>query len=173
MIKGFFGLPGQGKTYSMVHDILKEAQGRTVFSNFHLEVPTAKKVIYLQRPQELINCENGIVLIDEAGLWMPSFIWKLIPVEVIWQLAQVRKCSLDLWYSAQNPARVVKVLREITYESCYMVSWFKKFFVMTVQSGIADGKIVTRFIPFKKSVGDRYDTMEKVSVISKDGQKNF
>jgi len=164
MIRGYFGLPGSGKTYSMVRDIQYEGRGKRIYSNFKIDVPNAKEIILLDKPIDLKKCHDGIVLLDEAGLWLPSFIWKKIPEDLIWKLAQVRKAGLDLWYTAQNPARVVKVLRELTYESVYMEKWFM-FFVARVRSEIQGNLISWRVLPFSKAIAERYDTMELIEVI--------
>lgn len=166
VIRAYFGLPGTGKTYSMVRDLQIESKGRRVYANFHVSAPNAAEVIFMKSPLELIHCRDGIVLIDEAGLWMPSFIWKRIPEDLIWKLAQVRKAGLDLWYTAQHPARVVKILREITFESVYMEKWFG-WFLARVKSGIDDGLISWRILRFSKKIGSLYDTMEMVSVLGK------
>lgn len=165
MIRGYFGLPGSGKTYTMTRDVQKEAKGRRVYANYHVEIPEAEEVIFLSNPRELVKVRDGILLIDEAGLWLPSFIWKRIPEQLIWQLAQVRKLGLDLYYTAQNPARVVKVLREITYESVFCFKFFRLFF-QKVYGGIEDNFICWRIIPFTKKVASKYDTMERVGVIT-------
>lgn len=166
MIRGYFGLPGSGKTYSMTRDAAVECRGRRVYSNYHLEVPGASEVVYLSRPQDLVRCHDGLVLLDEAGLWLPSFIWKRIPEELLWKLAQVRKCGLDLWYSAQSPARVVKVLRELTFESVYCEKWFRVF-LCRVRAGI-DGALVSwRVLPLSIAVARRYDTKELVAPIGR------
>lgn len=164
MIRGYFGLPGSGKTYSMTRDAIKEARGRVVYANYHVDLPSAEKVVFLENPYQLKQIEDGLLLIDEAGLWLPSFIWKRIPEELIWKLAQIRKCGLDLFYTAQNPARVVKVLREITFESVWTSKFFG-FFLQKVVNGIDGGIISWRVLWRCKNVCEKFDTFEKVGVI--------
>lgn len=165
MIRGYFGLPGSGKTYAMTRDAIRECKGRVVYTNYDVDIPDAEEIIKLKRPQELVSVKNGLCLIDEAGLWLPSFIWKRIPEQLIWQLAQVRKNGIDLFYTAQNPARVVKVLREITFESIYTDKFFK-IFVQQIYTGINDKKICNRILFLSKKVADRYDTFQTVGVLS-------
>lgn len=168
MIRGYFGLPGSGKTYSMTRDACNEVKGRIVYANYDVEIPGAEKIIKLNRPEELINIRDGLCLVDEAGLWMPSFIWKRIPEQLIWQLAQVRKLGLDLFYTAQDPMRVVKVLREITFESIVTEKFFKVF-IQKVYSGVPklgqSKKLCTRMLMLNSSITDKYDTFERVEVI--------
>ena len=171
MIRGYFGLPGSGKTFSMTRDAINEADGRVVYANYDVKIPTAKEVVKLERPQDLIHIQDGLCLVDEAGLWMPSFIWRQIPEDIIWKLAQVRKMGLDLLYTAQDPARVVKVLREITFESIVTEKFFRVF-VQKVYSGIPKvekaKKMSTRFLFLKRNITDKYDTMEMVGVLGSD-----
>lgn len=168
MIRGYFGLPGSGKTYQMTRDIQNEGRGKTVYTNYHVQIPSAKEVIYISRPEEMINARDGIMLIDEAGLWLPSFIWKRIPEKLIWKLAQVRKSGLDLWYSAQEPARVVKVLREITFESVHTEKFFR-FFLCRIHAGATkkDDLISWRIVYLNPRIANLYDTMEEVEVIGR------
>jgi hypothetical protein len=165
MIRGYFGLPGSGKTYAMTRDAINECKGRVVYTNYDVDIPDAAEIIKLKRPHELVNVRNGLCLIDEAGLWLPSFIWKRIPEQLIWQLAQVRKNGIDLFYTAQNPARVVKVLREITFESIHSEKFFK-IFIQHIYTGINDKKMCTRILFFSRKVANRYDTYQKVGVLS-------
>lgn len=164
MIRGYFGLPGAGKSYLMTKDALRSGRGRTVYANYHVDIPDAKEVILLESPMEFIKVSNGLLLIDEAGLWLPSFIWQAIPREIIWKLAQIRKFGIDLYYTAQNPARVVKPLREITYESVFMEKFFR-LFIARYTNGIDDGDIARQLYFYKQSIADHYDTLEMVGVI--------
>lgn len=157
-------MPGSGKTYSMTRDALKVAKGRVVYTNYDVFIPSAREIVKLNYPLELIKAKDGLVLLDEAGLWMPSIIWKKIPEQLIWKLAQVRKDGLDLWYSAQNPARVVKVLRELTFESVWCQKFFS-FFLQKVMAGIDDSLICWRVLLFSKKVASKYDTLQKVNVL--------
>lgn len=167
MIRGYFGLPGSGKTYSMVRDATNEVNGRILYTNFDVDIATAKEVVKIDRPQDIVRVKNGLVLVDEAGLWMPSFIWKRIPEQLIWQLAQVRKMGIDLFYTAQDPARVVKILREITFESVVTEKFFN-LFVQKVYTGIPkmdkSKLLCRRFLPLRKNIADKYDTYQTVGV---------
>lgn len=169
MIRGYFGLPGAGKTYSMVRDVLSY-RGKTIYANFHLNLPDDYNFVYLSNPVEFIKIKSGVVLLDEAGLWLPSFIWKKIPDDLLFKLAQVRKFELDLFYSAQNPARVVKVLREITFESVWTEKWFS-FILQRVKAGIDDSLISWRILRLSEKIFSLYDTYERVNPLGKEDLK--
>lgn len=164
VIRAYFGLPGSGKTYSMTKDAMKEGKGKVVYSNYDVRIPGAKEIIKLDYPLSLIEAKNGLVLIDEAGLWMPSIIWRKIPEALIWKLAQVRKEGIDLFYTAQNPARVVKILRELTFESVWCIKFFS-LFLQKIMSGIDDSLISWRFLILSKKIYEKYDTYQKVTVL--------
>lgn len=149
----------------MTLDGVREAKRscRVIYANYGIEADGVQ-VVRLRGPLDLVQVENGLVLLDEAGLWLPSFIWRKIPESLIWKLAQIRKDGLDLFYTAQNAARVVKVLREITYES--VMCW--KFFGVRVQkvyTGCLDDFVCYSFGVFRPGVWKMYDTLEKVAVL--------
>jgi hypothetical protein len=166
MIRAYFGLPGAGKTYMMTQHAQKLCKGRDVYTNYDILAPGAKNIFKMDNPMDFLGAENGLVLIDEAGLWLPSFIWRSIPTQMIWKIAQTRKFGIDLLYTAQDPARVVKPLREITFESVYVKRFFK-FVSMEYVSGIKGKPISREFsIINPKGTGSLYDSLQKVEAIS-------
>ena len=110
MITGYFGLPGSGKTYKLVQ-IARHYQkkGMRVFSNFKILGSE-----YYTDFKEIIKEKKCVILIDEANLFLPSRLWTKIPVSMLYRLSQSRKFETDIYYTSQSPARIDKVLRELT-----------------------------------------------------------
>lgn len=109
-IEAFTGLPGQGKTYNMTRMALKQmARGRKVYANYNVQGAEYFKELY-----ELNDVKNALILIDEAGIYLPAQAWKSIPFEFIRQIRQHRHDGLDLWYTAQDMQDVATYLRRIT-----------------------------------------------------------
>jgi zona occludens toxin (predicted ATPase) len=110
MIEAFTGLPGQGKTYNMTRRAIKVmAKGRKVYANYQL-----KGSEYFKELSELVGVKDALILVDEAGIYLPSQAWKSIPFEFIRQLRQHRHDGLDLWYTAQDMQDVATYLRRLT-----------------------------------------------------------
>lgn len=120
MIEAFTGLPGQGKTYNMTRKALIEMKkGKKVFANYHLDGAE-----YFKELNELLNVKNALILVDEAGIYLPAQAWKSIPFEFIRQIRQHRHDGLKLWYTAQDMQDVATYLRRITqFQHDYSRIW--------------------------------------------------
>lgn len=168
-IIGYLGLPGAGKTYSMCYDIkrfIKEYPGITVYSNIELNLPNVNLCI-MKDWQDLFWAENGLVVIDEVNLWLPSRAWKQMPAELLWKLAQVRKFNLRVLYTAQHIKRVDTVLRELTFWIYQSQSFRRLGFFLQRQFDAVSGKAFGfRIVPFRKNICDIYDTRQFVNVPS-------
>src|SRR3712207_6331008 len=98
MIEAFTGLPGAGKTYNMTRMALKQMKrGRKVYANYHIDGAE-----YFKELNELLGVRNALILIDEAGIYLPAQVWSKIPFDFIRQIRQHRHDSLDMWYTAQD-----------------------------------------------------------------------
>src|SRR3712207_2524163 len=110
MIEAFTGLPGMGKTYNMTRRALQQMKkGRKVYANYRMQGAE-----YFKELSDIVNVRNALILIDEAGIYLPAQAWKSIPFEFIRQLRQHRHDGLDLWYTAQDMQDVATYLRRIT-----------------------------------------------------------
>jgi hypothetical protein len=110
MIEAFTGLPGQGKTYNMTRKAIPiMKRGRKVYANYQL-----KGAVYFKELSELVGVKDALILVDEAGIYLPAQAWKHIPFEFIRQLRQHRHDGLDLWYTAQDMQDVATYLRRLT-----------------------------------------------------------
>ena len=137
-VEGYLGLPGAGKTYTMVHDVIGRRRANPhlrVYSNMDLRLPGDGELIRLDDWAQLLDANNGLVVLDEINLWMPSRAWSKLPGPMLWKWAQVRKSGLDILWTAQHVARVDKLVRELTWAYGMMFTWRKLgFFAMKIMS---------------------------------------
>jgi zona occludens toxin (predicted ATPase) len=124
MIEAFTGLPGAGKTYHMTKKAFFEAKrGRPVYANYQLNFGDIK-THYFKELDELQGIKNALILVDEAGIYLPAQAWRNIPFEFIRQIRQHRHDGLDLWYTAQDMQDVATYLRRITqFQHDYNKIW--------------------------------------------------
>lgn len=170
MIEGYIGLPGSGKTYTIVDRVLREANDRPVFSNFHI----AHENVTVYKPDDVLDLPPGLIVMDEAHLYMPARGSLQLPMSWLALFSQTRKRGWDLLWSTQHENRVDRVLRDVTnwlwlcearkwpwddrgtvrafVAKCYSPEGFRR----------PDGYQypVTRF--FRQRVADAYDTFEQI-----------
>lgn len=117
MIEAFFGLPGAGKTYAMTRKAIKFLRrGRDVYCNFDLK-PSPRdrgRIIKFSQIFEVLNVDNAVIMIDEAGLVFPAQMWKDIPFEVVQQWREHRHDGVEMYYTAQDKQDVAAALRRVT-----------------------------------------------------------
>lgn len=159
MIEGFTGLPGMGKTYNMTRMALKQMKkGRKVYANYQVEGAE-----YFKELSDIVNVKNALILIDEAGIYLPSQAFKDIPFEFIRQIRQHRHDGLDMWYTAQDMMDVATYLRRITQ----MVHDFNRLGpIMTerVFNPRTKSKYGFGVYLLDKKVYTKYDTTENVDL---------
>jgi zona occludens toxin (predicted ATPase) len=110
MIEAFTGLPGQGKTYTMVKRAYQlHKRGKKVYANFSTTFATYFKELY-----EIYDVKDALILIDEAGIYLPAQAWQKIPFEFMRAIRQHRHNGLDMWYTAQDMQDVSTALRRVT-----------------------------------------------------------
>lgn len=133
MIEAYIGIPGSGKSYMLVHRGLHAlARGRTIWANFgfirenvyywlrfrakldHREaVLRADSIREIRDYNELLNVHDGLLLFDEAHMWLPSRQFDLIPVEVIAFWSQHRKTGVDVLLATQRYGSVDTIVRDL------------------------------------------------------------
>lgn len=176
-IEGFIGRPGAGKTYSMTALAVKEiAKGRDVYANYHLKGAT------LFGPDDLIHLPPGLVLIDEAHLWFPARGAMRLPPSWLAQMSQTRKNGWDIWWSAQHERRVDSVLKDVTNWLWLSTAWFSSgdgaplyFRARSWEPEFfrkPKAHMTTRWLRFKKSIAENYDTYERIQVAAHAQAKN-
>lgn len=157
MIEAFVGLPGQGKTYNMTRRALREMKkGKKIYANYQL-----KGAEYFKELGELVGIKNAIILIDEAGIYLPAQAWKSIPFEFIRQIRQHRHDGLHLWYTAQDLMDVATYLRRIT-QLCHDYSRLWKIFYATTTNPKSKEKYGFDIGFINKKVYEAYDTTENI-----------
>jgi hypothetical protein len=161
MIRAYTGIPGSGKTSSMVYDAVQHVRktGAVVFTNMsRLRFPEA---IYLGEIDQIVEISNGLLLLDEAGVALSSRFWQTVDREVLQSLAQVRKNGLDLWYTVQHEARVDTVLRELSGEMIRCKRMWGRQWSYTVEPS-SKLTLKKRVIKIPTWVYDLYDTFETI-----------
>lgn len=133
MIEAFVGIPGSGKSYALVLKGLQAlAEGRTVYANFGLipervylwlrlrrrlshrdAVVRADRIREIRDYSDLLNVHDGVLLFDEAHMWLPSREYSLIPVEVIAFWSQHRKVGVNVYLATQRYGSVDAIVRDL------------------------------------------------------------
>lgn len=158
MIEAFTGLPGQGKTYNMTRKaIIQMKRGRKVYANYDL-----KGAEHFKELSDINGIKNALILVDEAGIYLPAQAWKSIPFEFIRQLRQHRHDGLDLWYTAQDMQDVATYLRRITqFQHDYERMW-KFYFGRTTNPHKRSSKYGFDVGYISPKVYQYYDTTENI-----------
>lgn len=178
MIECFSGLPGAGKTYHMTKKAYQQAlNGRVIYSNYQINFPQNKnkkiETHYFKELNELTGVKNALILVDEAGIYLPAQAWRNIPFEFIRQIRQHRHDGLDLWYTAQDMQDVATYLRRITqFQHDYNKIW--KFSMETTINPRNKTKYGFDISFLNKKYFKLYDTTENIDFGNylKDALKN-
>lgn len=153
MIECYTGLPGAGKTYNMVRYAHKQhLKGRKVYANFQTTFATYFKELY-----EIYDVRDALILIDEAGIYLPAQAWQKIPFEFMRAIRQHRHNGLDLWYTAQDFLDVSTSLRRVTQFE-HVVSRSAKLCFTKTYNPRTKEKYGFDFHILNKNVFNLYDT---------------
>lgn len=167
MIVGWVGNLGSGKTWGMVRKAWQEVKSRPrhtppplIFSNMsNIAFPMS---IYCQTFEDMQRIACGLILFDEAGVWLDSRSWQSVPKGFLQRLVQFRKRRLDLYYTAQGFDQVDSRLRMLTnvLHKCMMITLPPGFFLQFDTD--PKGKSITGFNAalFSVKVAALYDTYE-------------
>lgn len=171
MIEGYIGLPGSGKTYTIVKRALQEAKTRPVFTNFPIEGEN----IFSYTDEDLLNLPPGVIIMDEAHLYMPARGSLRLPMSWLALFSQTRKRGWDLLWSTQHENRVDRVLRDVTNWMwlCEASKWpwdprgttryFKARCYSPEGFRSEKGFMYSNYHRFRQDVADRYDTFGQVN----------
>jgi hypothetical protein len=177
-VRGWIGQMGSGKTYCAVMDCYARRKANPelpVMTNLsRLDLPGVP-VQFLSVDDgldvmfgQMRDFREGIMLLDEVGIFLPSRMWAKVPLELSAKWAQLRKDGVDLMWTAIWVGSVVKDLREITMETTICTSWqrFGWFFMRTYSSTRVESKKFYQGMHiriFRPGLAGRlYDTMGKV-----------
>lgn len=119
MIYAYVGLPGTGKTLSMIHAIAPRVKaGVRVYTNTPFEIRGSKnQPIYLPNKELLLMFQkerNATFLIDEGHIVFRAYSWGKIDYSFLDKFGQGRKLNLDLFLTAQRFTHILARLRELT-----------------------------------------------------------
>jgi len=175
------GLPNMGKSYEMTRRAFDAvSRGIPVFSNYKLgygdEQPLG--VRYWKRPEDLLDLDKGLIIVDEAQVYFNSRMWMSFDIDVQRKFQQHSKDGLNILGTVQHQDRIDVVIRELVQK--YHV--VRKFFGSDRDSGKswgmykvstffpeemkkADGKpISAEYHWFKNSIAQWYDTLAKIEI---------
>lgn len=164
MVESFVGLPGHGKTYHMTKKafFLAKYKKKVVYSNYKIDFPGIE-THYFKSLNDILNVNNALILIDEAGIYLPSQAWQSIPFEFICKLRQHRHDGVDLWYTAQDAQDVATYLRRITQlEHSFNKMW--KFVISRCINPRTKAKYGFDITFLTKKYFAMYDTNETVEI---------
>lgn len=157
MIQGFIGRPGAGKTYSMV-SLAYRLHGRVpIYSNMSLSWAQQVETV-----DELVGLTNGLVLLDEAGLWFNSRYWSRVSIEQMSWFAQSRKRGVHLWFTSQSEAAVDASIRRLVATYVYCMRYGPLIVQRWVDPNDLRARGLTRFMWLSERVFRLYDTYEIV-----------
>lgn len=160
MINIITGKPGSGKTlYLTMIAFEYYREGFPVYSNFYINEKEFKKMLkrgdtagtitFFTDPEEFININGGLIVIDEIQLYFNSASWRNLPLRLqykfqlhrhnIGKTKDGKRLPLDIWGTVQNVKRADLRIRELVNEihHCKMMSihwnrWNKTDFAMFV-----------------------------------------
>jgi len=138
MIYAYVGLPGTGKTFSMVYDTIPLIKsGGKVISNFPIRFGKQKDGSYKYKsiclnPVDFIDAieheERATFLVDECNIIFSSYDdVKKIERGLLNRFAQGRKLGLDFFFTSQRFHHSLKRIRDLTN----VVVECKKFVFLT------------------------------------------
>lgn len=114
MIRAVIGLPGSGKTLHATKEIRNAIlSGRQVYSNVHVN---DTGYIYYEDFALLTDARDGLIILDEAQVYINARNWASLPPTFQFFLQRHRHNGLDLLALTQSLTRTDKVFRELVQE---------------------------------------------------------
>lgn len=137
-IRMYVGLPGSGKTISMVEYLntcKRIYPGIKIFSNFGYKYEDAP----IHKMEEFVKLDSkqGVIFaVDEVQLSFQSRSFNNFPPEMIFLLTQNRKYRKHFVCTAQLFEHVDKIFRDLTNEVVDCRGWFDLYFTQKAYTGI-------------------------------------
>jgi len=181
------GRPGTGKTYNLTKEVLKALhKGRKVYANYKIfwngelvrvwnwrkfrlewkEIPP-ENLKYWDKLSDLFEVEEGIIVMDEAHIYMRSRNWEKLPEQMERKLSQHRKDGLHIWGTVQAIGRIDVIFRELV-DFWYVYTdgffWFTRYEFDIDQDKTKKFVLTKKWIIKSKKVYEKYNTLEKITV---------
>lgn len=148
---------GAGKSYCMVSTVHRRYYGRReIFSNMNLTWATQIETI-----DDMIGCEDGIVMIDEAGTWFNSRNYKAMEQQSLSYFTQTRKQGVHVFYTVQSEAGIDVQIRRIT-ATIHRHTRYGSMIVQTSHDADSGERSSMRLVFIKPEIYKLYDTYEVV-----------
>lgn len=155
MLEAYVGRVGSGKTYAMVERALRLRGKVPMYSNMGLSWAEQ-----FRSWEDLCGLSNGVVLLDEAGVWFSSRFYKSLPPEVLSMILQSRKRGLQVWATTQSLEGVDVVLRR-NFAFVHRCERFGPLLRVTTVSPEGE-RYYARWSVVSKRVYAEYDTFEVI-----------
>jgi len=169
MLRGWVGNLGSGKTYGMVNQACLDVRRRPSHEAPRIQCTNMADLafpmsIYAGAFTDMQRVADGVILLDEAGVWMDARSWQSIPATFLQRLVQLRHVGVDLYYTAQGFEQVDSRLRLITNytERCVMITIGRGLFITCAIDPRTKGVVHWRMTPFDTKIAALYNTMEVV-----------
>jgi len=152
MIELYTGRPGSGKTLMLTRRVLRALDmGYVVYTNYPIKHEKAEREGRLKLWQDLwdlIELKDGIIVMDEAHVYMNSRKWDALPDDMQVKLQQHRKHGLHIWGTVQHENRIDVVYRELVsrFYVCHKI----------IGSGSADDPVIEKHLRKSGSTLDRF-----------------
>jgi len=132
-IRGRTGLFGSGKTLGMVQEAYhvreRNPDVRVLTNLGRLTLPGRPVELLGDAEDEagqmrrLLAFEDGYLLLDEVGVYLPARRWNRMADELMAKWQQMRKDGIEMRWTCIRPAQVVKDIRDITWETAWCSSY--------------------------------------------------
>ena len=129
MIKGYFGVPGCGKSTTLVKEYRKNRRKYKNIYSVNIEIKGVKQIT--KEDFEKYKFPNSLILWDEITLDYDNRAFKSFSNQAKEAWLLHRHFGTDIIYCTQNYENVDKKIRDLTLELWYMqksVVWFLKGF---------------------------------------------
>lgn len=118
MIKAYFGVPGCGKTTTLVKEYRKNRKKYKNFYSVNVDIKGCKRIT--KEDFRKYKFENALILWDEITLDYDNRDFKNFTLQDKESWLLHRHLGLDIIYCTQNYENVDKKIRDITIELWYM-----------------------------------------------------
>jgi len=168
-VTAFTGMPGSGKTYSMVQaGVNAYNSGREVWCNSGFDVDfCVEHGRTFSSMDEFLEIPNGAtVLWDELPLYVNARKWADFPDGMLYRLTQIRKDGLQLYYSAIHENMIDVNVRRMTYSYWRCRAITGRLFrreLWPPQEFKPEKPTRKQIVPVRMSIASHYDTAGKVA----------